>query len=116
MLPLLMAGGAGLGLAKHYIADRPAYEAKRKLAAETTRWSPWTGMVGSVPDEPNAFGSVMQGGLSGASFAQGLGGMGGAGEAMSSYAPMASQSQLGMDYGMGAGNQQLANKYPWLRG
>lgn len=69
-LPLLI--GAGLGAVKHFASDQPAAAAKRKLAAETTRYSPYTGMVGEMPQDPNLMGSLFQGGLTGAAFGQGL--------------------------------------------
>jgi hypothetical protein len=70
-LPGLLIG-MGAGALKSAVSDAPRYEAKKRLAAETTRYSPWTGMVGQMPDAPDTFGSLMQGGLTGASFQQGL--------------------------------------------
>lgn len=68
--PLLLGllAGAGLGLAKHVTTDAPIAEKQRKVQGATTRYSPWTGMRAPEPSQPNAFGSMMQGGLAGAQF------------------------------------------------
>lgn len=63
----------GLGAIKHFASDKPIADKKRAAAAEQTRWSPWTGMgVGDPGESPNLMGSLMQGGLSGASLGQGI--------------------------------------------
>lgn len=79
MLPLIL-GGAGLGIVKHFASDKPKEERQRRLAAETARYSPWTGMQPQQVQDADIFGNVMQGGLTGASFAQGLQGLGGGAE------------------------------------
>lgn len=71
MLPLLLAGAA-TGLLKSKLVDEPAANAQRKLAATTAELSPWTGMTPEMPQEANAFGSMLQGGLAGAQLGQGL--------------------------------------------
>lgn len=73
-MPLIGLGaGTALGIGKHFLIDKPAADRKRKVAAEQTRWSPWTGMgLGDPGEEPNLMANVMQGGLSGASFGQGM--------------------------------------------
>lgn len=71
MLPLLL-GGAALGLGKHLLVDKPQADAQRKLAAATATYSPWTGMTPTMPQEANALGSVMQGGLAAAQLGQGM--------------------------------------------
>lgn len=73
-MPLIGLGaGTALGIGKHFLIDKPAADRKRKVAAEQTRWSPWTGMgVGDPGESPNLMGSLMQGGLSGASLGQGI--------------------------------------------
>lgn len=74
--PLLLGAliGAGLGGVKHFASDNPRYEGQKKVQSETTRWSPWTGMQAKEPEMPNFMGSLMQGGMAGASFGQGIGG------------------------------------------
>lgn len=67
MLPILIGGG--LGLAK-YALDKGREGRQRKLQAETTRFSPWTGMQAEAPQEANVLGSVMQGATAGAMFGQ----------------------------------------------
>lgn len=61
--------GAGGGLLKS-LFDGGKADRERKLQAETTRWSPWTGMTAQAPSTPDAFGSIMQGGLSGFALGQ----------------------------------------------
>jgi hypothetical protein len=64
--------GGGMGLLKSELVDRPQADRQRKLAATTAALSPWTGMTPEMPQEANAFGSVMQGGLAGAQLGQSL--------------------------------------------
>lgn len=74
-LPLLAAAGIGaaLGAIKHAAVDAPRMARQNKLATETTRYSPWTGLIAKQPDEESLFGNMFQGGLTGAAFNQGLG-------------------------------------------
>lgn len=67
-MPIIaLAIGAGLGAVKHVAVDQPAYGRQKKLAAETQRFSPWTGLKSEAPQEPNMLGSMMQFGATGAS-------------------------------------------------
>lgn len=67
-LPLL----AGAGLAKGLFADAPRANRQRKLAAETTRYSPWTGLQAQQVQEADPFGSALQGLATGASMDQAI--------------------------------------------
>lgn len=60
--------GAGLGLGKHYLSDKPAYQSEAELASTQTRYSPWSKMgMGKMPDKrPSLFNNVMQGAVGGA--------------------------------------------------
>ena len=72
-MPLIIGGGmAGLGLIKGLTLDKSKADRQRKLAAETARYSPWTGMAPSAVEEADPFGSAMQGGVSGAMLGQGV--------------------------------------------
>lgn len=44
------------------INDKKREARQRQLQAETTRYSPWTGMVGEAPQEADTMGTLMQGG------------------------------------------------------
>jgi hypothetical protein len=70
----LMAGGAALGLMR----EKQKANAMRKFnegQAETTKWSPWTGMKGDIkPVFEDSMGAGLAGGLTGAQLGQGLGG------------------------------------------
>lgn len=66
MNPLLIGAlaGAGLGLLKGVSAKKQ--EARdRALAAETARWSPWTGMKPTMPERADLMGELIAGGTSG---------------------------------------------------
>ncbi len=73
-----LAIGAGAGLLKHELVDKPQHKRMQEAQAEITRHSPWTGMQGKTLTPPSAFGSMMQGGMTGAMMGQMAGG-GGAG-------------------------------------
>ncbi len=75
MIPLLI--GAGLGVAKG-IKDQQAEKRDRKTQAEMARWSPWTGVQAQPVKKADMMGSIMQGGMAGASMGQMMGGGGAA--------------------------------------
>ena len=62
-LSLIMGGG---GLLKSLISDGPKASRQRKLAAETQRLSPWTGLQAGPVKEADPLGSALQFGLTGA--------------------------------------------------
>ena len=61
MNPLLIGllAGAGVGLGKHFLFDVPAYNRKKKRAAESNIFAGITGRSEAYPDEPNAFGTAL---------------------------------------------------------
>lgn len=67
----LLAIGAALGLTKHFAVDAPRERRQRKLAAETQRLSPWTGLSAGPIQEPDLLGSVISSGLTGQQIADG---------------------------------------------
>ncbi len=68
MWPLL-AAGAAFGAGKYFLHDKPEFQRQGQLAAQTTRYSPWTGMQGQMPqDSPDLLGDTFQGGLAGGQF------------------------------------------------
>lgn len=69
MIPL-WAALALAGAAKSELIDRPKEERQRHLAAETQRYSPWTGMQAGGIQEADPFGSALQGGMTGVSLDQ----------------------------------------------
>lgn len=71
MLPLL-AIGALAGLGKSLLIDGPKEERQRKLAAETQRLSPWTGLKAEPVQEADPLGSALSFGLAGAQLGQGM--------------------------------------------
>lgn len=68
-LTLALIGG-GVGLLKSELIDRPREKRQRQANAEIARWAPWTGMTPGAVREADPFGSVLQGGLTGAMFSQ----------------------------------------------
>ncbi len=71
-ITLAMIGG-GLGVGKYFM-DKEKEDKQRVLAAETARWSPWTGMQAQMPQQADLAGSVMQGAVTGAMMGQYMGG------------------------------------------
>ncbi len=67
-----LIAGAGMGIAKHYAVDKPNEERKNKLAAEVTRYSPWTHLKGEMADPENVLNSAMQGGGTGLALGQSI--------------------------------------------
>jgi hypothetical protein len=68
----LLAIGLGAGLLKSEAIDRPAANRQRKLAAETQKYSPWTGLKAEEVKEPNAMGDMLTFGATGAQLGAGL--------------------------------------------
>lgn len=62
----------GAGLLKGELIDRPREERQKKLAAETIRWSPWTGITPGGIQEADPFGAMLQGATTGAVLGQNL--------------------------------------------
>lgn len=79
LLPWSLVGGAGLGAVKHFAVDKPREEADRRLASETARYSPWTGLKPAPVERANLFSSALQGLGAGAGAAQAFGAFGGMG-------------------------------------
>lgn len=74
MNPLLIGAlaGAGLGFLKGTSAKKQ--EARdRALAAETARWSPWTGMQPTMPQRTDVMGDVISAGTTGMLLGQNYG-------------------------------------------
>jgi hypothetical protein len=64
--------GAGAGMAKHEFDDIPKEQSQMKLAAETEKYAPWTGLHGKMPERSSGIGSALQGGTTGLMLGQGL--------------------------------------------
>jgi hypothetical protein len=58
--------GAGGGLLKNFLVDKPKEERQRKLSAAQTRYSPWTGIAGGNVEEANPLGDALAYGSTGA--------------------------------------------------
>lgn len=69
---LPLAIGAGVGLLKGATIDKNKEKRQRKLQAETTRYSPWTGMQAEAPKEADLLGSALSYGLTANQIGQGL--------------------------------------------
>lgn len=78
LIPLL--AGGGLGFLKSMTIDKPKEDRQRRVAAETAKYSPWTGMAPGKIEEADPFGSAISTAALGAMFSQSplLGGTGGA--------------------------------------
>lgn len=72
-MPLMgLAIAAAAGLAKDQLVDKPADARKRKLAAETQRYSPWTGLKADPVNDSNTLGTMMTAGATGAQIGAGV--------------------------------------------
>lgn len=61
-----LAIGAGVGLLKSEMIDRPKEQRQRALAASTQRYSPWTGLKANPIQEADPVGSALTYGSTGA--------------------------------------------------
>lgn len=66
-----LAIAAAIGLAKSEMVDKPKEDRQRKLAAETQRNSPWTGLKAGNIQEADPWGTAMQYGATGAQMGAG---------------------------------------------
>jgi hypothetical protein len=82
-----VAGAGLLGGGVKAIADNKQYKRDQLAQSELTRYSPWTGMKGQSLSRPSAFGTVLQGGMTGAMLGQGINAGGAAGAAGAGSAP-----------------------------
>ena len=67
-----LLAGAGAGLLKGLLG-RKQETRDRALAAETARWSPWTGMQPKMPQRTDVMGNVISGGTTGLLLGQNYG-------------------------------------------
>ncbi len=65
MVPLAILGGAIIGAMKNALMDKPAERRDLKVAAETARYSPWTGMKPKDVKYASLGGNMIQGGTMG---------------------------------------------------
>jgi len=71
--PLVLAAiMAAAGAAKAMTVDKAREDRQRKLATETARYSPWTGMTPGQIQEADPFGSALQMGATGFGMGQGM--------------------------------------------
>lgn len=68
-VPIAMAAA---GLLKGLTVDAAKESRQRKLAAETSRYSPWTGLAPQQVQEADPLGSAMQFGSAGLGLGQGI--------------------------------------------
>ena len=54
-MPLIIGLGLGMGALSSYSQEQQ-FEQKKKIAAATQRYSPWTGMKADSPTPPSAVG------------------------------------------------------------
>lgn len=103
-MPIAAAVGGGLGLIQNH-QKQAEYNRQKELASQTERYSPWTGVHGTMPTSaPNAMSSLMQGAMQGASFGQGMGG--------APAAPAAGAASPSPYGGMMAGGMEQS---PWFK-
>lgn len=118
-LPALALGaliGGGVGGLKHFLVDKPQADKERQYQAETARWSPWTGIQSKYVQNPSLFGGMLQGGMAGAAFGQGIDAMGGGTSSYSGLLEAPPTSQLGSNFDLSSGVNQMGYRFPFLRG
>lgn len=67
-----LAIGAGVGLLKSQTIDKAKEAKQRELAAETQRYSPWTGLKADPVKTADPLGSMLQYGATGAALGQNM--------------------------------------------
>jgi len=67
-----LAIGAGVGLLKNELIDKPKARKAKELQAKLETYSPWTGVHGRAVDTPDTFESMLKYGATGASMARGI--------------------------------------------
>ncbi len=110
-----LAIAAAIGLAKSELVDKPKEQRQRKLASETQRNSPWTGLQANPIQEADPIGTAMQFGATGAQIGAGkeasdLAKTNGARVNYNVNSAPAPQYNLGVDYSM---PQYQMKKTPW---
>lgn len=80
--------GAGVGLLKNELLDKPQAAIQNKLEAEKERYSPWTHQHGNNVAAPNPFDAALKYGATGALMARGI------------KAPNTSTASAGVDSGL----------------
>lgn len=65
--------GIGAGITKRELLDKPKEQAQQRLAVDTQRLSPWTGLQANLPQQGSYFDNGFQGGMTGLTLAQALG-------------------------------------------
>lgn len=68
----VMVAAAAVGIAKSQFVDKPKEDRQRHLAAETQRYSPWTGMKAGDIQEADPVGSALAFGAAGKQIQTGL--------------------------------------------
>lgn len=116
MGPLALAAiGAGVGLAKGELIDRPKEARQRRTQAEIARYSPWSGLKPTVVQEADPFANALNYGLTGAMMGQANPGMG------ETAAPMAEEASTvpattPAPQGPMSTEMSMQQKYPWAYG
>lgn len=64
--------GAGLGLLKNELVDKPREQEEQERADKIRRWSAWTGLKAEPVTRASAFNNMMQGAMTGGMFNQSL--------------------------------------------
>lgn len=73
MAPLVLAAiMAAAGAAKTKLQDEPQADAQRRLEAAKAKYGGWTGMQPGQVKNPDLFGNMMAGGMSGMAMGQGM--------------------------------------------
>ena len=109
---LVLGANAGLAALKNE-QDRKNRRAEGEVQAETSRWSPWTGMQSSPKTDYNPVGTLSSGLMSGAMMAQGANNNEAYNAWLAKSTPTAAVPVTGPQMSMATPNPTLAQQFPW---
>jgi hypothetical protein len=112
-VPLAMMAASAVAANQKQKQQQANADSQRKLASETARYSPWTGMTPNQVQEPGstAFGATLGGGISG--FAGGMGMQNSMGAPKE--APMTADQQTAWDQDSDFNSKYLSQRQPASR-
>ena len=114
-----LAIAAGIGLLKSQTVDKDREKRQRKLAAETQRYSPWTGLKAGPIQEADPFGSALQyggaGAMMGAGYANSQKPNPVIGDVTNNYGSMGTGQVSGMNYSQDPYSFFGLNSSGWIK-
>lgn len=113
-MPVGLAIGAGIGLLKNEMIDKPRAADFNRLQATKERYSPWTGVHGQPVQMPNPFDAALQFGATGAMMGRAINAP--QANAATSYSANVPQAGDGTESVFNAGKNPYDPMNPWGAG